>query len=297
VISMRRAGLRAPKTVVWRQAFKDADGTEYDLDSNLRAQPSTPLIERDDVGNVKSALFHNDKMKRKFIASAEKKGKRVRVIDEPEKTIQIPNLECQLTTGLDLRRLAVKMAVGTARYLHNTVETLDQEARMFLLGRSKEGPRVLRDVNVHANLESLRDPLAHLVYVEGSRRTSYCYGIVQLYGLIQMYVVLNDGSYSGSDFAGVGLLSPLQQYSETFKSASPMELPRPSEYHFAEACASVWGAKFNRELKNVSGEDTSFRVESRRSVPSNWVATSGTAQRTRWVLPSRINEKDGSEEK
>jgi hypothetical protein len=168
---------------------------------------------------------------------------------------------------------------------------------MFLLGRSKEGPRVLRDVDVHANLESLRDPLAHLVYVEGNRGTSSCYGIVQLYGLIQIYVVLNDGSYSGPDFAGVGLLSPLQQYCETFKSVRPMELPRPSGYYFAEACARVWGAKFNSEVKNVSGEDKSFRVDFCRSVPSNWVATSGTSQRTQWILPSRINETDGPEEK
>jgi hypothetical protein len=168
---------------------------------------------------------------------------------------------------------------------------------MFLLGRSKEGPRVLRDVNVHANLESLRDPLAHLVYVEGTSRTRSCYGVVQLYGLIQIYVVLNDGSYSGNDFAGVGLLSPIQQYCETFKSVPPMELPRPSGYYFAEECARVWGAKFNTELKNVSGEDTSFRVDFCRSVPSNWVATSGTAQRTPWILPSRINETYGPEEK
>jgi hypothetical protein len=125
VISLRRAGLRAPKTVLWRRAFKDADGTEYDLHSNLRAQPSAPFIERDEVGNVKSALFHNEKMKRKFIASAEKKGKRVRVIEAPERTIRIPNLQFQLTTGLDLCRLAIKMALGTVRYLRSAVEILD----------------------------------------------------------------------------------------------------------------------------------------------------------------------------
>jgi hypothetical protein len=135
VISLRRAGLRPPKTVVWKRAFKDATGTEYDLDSNLQARPSTPLIERDEAGSVKSALFHNEKMKKKFIAAAEKKGKRVRVADVPQETIHIPNLEFRLTIGVEVRRLATKMAVGTVRYVHNEeVDVLDERARMFLLG-------------------------------------------------------------------------------------------------------------------------------------------------------------------
>jgi hypothetical protein len=194
--------------VIWKQAFKNGIGIDYDLDSDLQAQQSAPFIDRDEVGKVKGAYFKNEKMKKKFIAAAKKKGRRVDVVDQADYQIPIPDLNFQVTTGLELRRLAMKMTVATAKYVREEVDVLDPTGRGILVGSIQEDSRTFREVEVHAGIEELRSPLDHTVYVEASARNGRCYGIVQLYGVLQLHLVLHDGCYLGPEFAAVGILRP-----------------------------------------------------------------------------------------
>ena len=68
--------MHSPRLVVWKRAFKHVDGIEYDLDSNLQARQSTPLVERDEAGKVKGAFFHNEDMKRNSSQPPKERGGR-----------------------------------------------------------------------------------------------------------------------------------------------------------------------------------------------------------------------------
>jgi hypothetical protein len=292
VITLRVAGLSSPKTVIWKRAFKNGIGIDYDLDSDLQAQQSAPFIERDEFGKVKGAYFQNEKMKRKFIAAAKKKGRRVDVVDRADYQIPIPDLNFQLTTGLELRRLAMKMAVATAKYVREEPDVLDPTGREILLGNIHEDSRTLRDVEVHAGIEELRSPLDHIAYVEASASNGRCYGVVQLYGLLQLHLILNDGCYLVPEFAAVGILKPTQGYKEDFKIVSPLGLKRPSSHYFAEAAARDWGRKFQAERESAFGKRVNFDVKSVPSIRTTVLSSGGTSERTVWLIPKRGDTRE-----
>ena len=286
IVMLSTRGLVAPKLVNWRHAYKDPEtGIEYDLDSDLQARRSDPVVSRDEAGNMREVFFHDEKMIKKFITAAEKQGKTTLVIDYPAEPRPIPPLNCELTFGLELRRLAMKMAVALGAHLQNSSGLLDDTGRAFLLSNTAEGKRTIRDVSVYEGLEEQRPPLSHLIYLEGDGAKRYCYGVVQLYGLFQIYLILNQGRYDGGDFAALAILNPPMQYSETFNSVKPLKLTppstRPRSYGPGTA---VWSQKFRAQISEVFGEGagdvTVKALNPTVTSPPQWTSTSSTALKT-----------------
>lgn len=294
VVLLRTAGLVPPKIFTWKRAFRDeATGLEYDIDSNLFAQRSAPLIERDKEGNITGAFYHDDRMKKKFIRAFEARGKRVTVTDHPEYKMPMPtSLGFQLTLGPELRRLMMKIAVATADHMKLS-GILDVGGREFLLGRSlkDDTSRTMRDESEYIELDGMRSPLGHLVYVEGNSATRICYGVVQFYGLLQLYVILNDGAYLDTDFAVVGQLSPTRGYIEEFKSVSPKRLPRPPAAKIYNV--RNWQEKFNQECRRAFGEKAAtLRIQEPNHRIRLPFLPSSTTQLTVFLTPPPVRHQE-----
>ncbi len=283
IVILRTSGLVAPKLATWLRAYKDTEtGIEYDLNSDLQARRSDPIVSRDEAGKMKEAFFHDEKMKRKFVAAAEKRGKKALVIDHPAETKSIPPLACKLTFGLELRRLAMKMAVALGNHVQSGNRLLDPTSRGFLLSESEEGTRTIRDVSVYHSLEEQRPPLSHLIYLEGNATNRHCYGVVQFYGLFQIYLTLNESSYDGSDFAALAILNPAMQYSETFKNVNSLRLTPPPIHRAYGSGVAGWSQRFGAQLSQVFGTDIA-EVKVNEVTPALWTSTSSTMSQTTFL--------------
>lgn len=184
-------GLNLPNSVLWVSAVEGEDGQLFDFDTQrCLLKPSRPIIKKHlpgefcVVGNKKQVLaITKDFIKRhpKAIATHEDLTKDIPL---PEK------LSCTLALEVDIRRLAVKMCVALIEYCSPGLDVIDSNTRSFLLGDSVAEIPVRLAYYDYAILRALRKPLSHSIYVEGSSQKG-AYGIVQFFGCIQFYVVLN----------------------------------------------------------------------------------------------------------
>ena len=280
IVILKTRGLAAPKLVTWLRAFRDTrTGIEYDLDSDLYATRSNPIVSLDEAGKLKEAFFHDKKMIRKFIAAGKRRGKKTRVVDNPAEAISIPPLTCNLTFGSELRRLAMKMAIALGNYMQNGKGLLDTTGRAFLLSDAKDAARTILDVSIHYSLEEQHPPLSHLIYLEGNNVDRCCYGVIQFYGLFQIYLLLNECSYDGGDFAALAILDPATQYRETFKTAKPLKLTRPPIWRLCGSGVAAWSQRFGAQLSQVFGENAA-EITVGEVAPRQWSSTSGTMSQT-----------------
>jgi len=157
-----------------------------------------------------------------------------------------------------LRRLAVKMAIATADLMGCESNFVDDESRDFLLGQRETIQASRVDFVVHSALERLRPPLSHCVFVKGNSQTKKCYAVIQFYGLVQLYVMLNNGGFVGPDFAVLALLDVAQKYAERFGKTEPFMIPEAPERlgHWKSLKLKMkWLDKFNLEAKAVLQDD------------------------------------------
>lgn len=98
----------------------------------------------------------------------------------------------------------------------------------------------------YIELEALRNPLSHLVYVES--RASGLYAVVQFFGVVQLYCKLGTPLQS-IDAALVGTLDPLLG-AESLVETKPLGLPEPP-FSMPEADAvqgiQGWMLRFREE--------------------------------------------------
>lgn len=256
-VMLRRAGLHAPRRMVWRRALK-REGRDYDLDTNLKLTPSVPFIERDSDGTIANAIFPNRQSAKGFIRGQEAEGKKIKMDSRTVEGIDIRRLDFRIRVGMELRRLAVKMAIATADLMGFKTNFVDNASRNFLLGRGETTQQARVDFVVHSALENLRPPLSHCVFVKGNAQTKKCYAVVQFYGLVQLYVMLNNGGFAGSDFAVLALLDIAQKYAERFEKTEPLMIPealgRLGHWKSLEL-KMKWLDKFNLEAKAVLQDD------------------------------------------
>jgi hypothetical protein len=157
-----------------------------------------------------------------------------------------------------MRRLAIKMAIATAELMGFRDNIVDDESRSFLLGQKGTTQQVRVDFAIHDKLEKLRPPLSHSVFVKGNGQTKKCYAIIQFYGLVQLYVMLNDGKFFGTDFAVLGLLNIAKKYAEHFAKTDLLMIPEPPMKlgHWKSLeLKTKWLNKFNLEAKTVLQDD------------------------------------------
>jgi len=187
--------------------------------------------------------------------------------------------------GRDLRRLALKMSVATADHIKPGVETLDLTSRSYLLGSINESTRSRIDFTHHVDLECLRTPLSHLVYVKGNAATGRCYSIVSFYGVIQLYSILSDTRFQGQDFAAAALLYPAANYAERIGEEALYTLPEapvhasPMEY---EKGLKTWSERFVKEGREAFGDQFGGATILNQGAPplTQWKGESGTVAMT-----------------
>jgi HNH endonuclease len=255
-VMLRRAGLRSPRRVVWKRAL-EIDGREYDLDSNLSLTPSKPLITFDGKGMIERAIFSNEQAAKSFIRGQEARGKKLKT-SRTLKNIDLRRLNLKIHVGMEMRRLAVKMAMAVSDLMGFRDNIVDAETRNFLLGNIETTQRVRIDFGIHSTLEALRPPLSHSVFIKGNGQTHKCYAIVQFYGLVQLYVLLNDGGFTGSDFAILAILDVAKKYVEHFDKTELLMLPEAPQKigHWKSLeLKAKWMKKFNSEAQIVLQDD------------------------------------------
>jgi hypothetical protein len=257
VVMLRRAGLRSPRRVVWKRALK-IEGKDYDLDSNLKLTPSIPSIERDNEGLIKGAIFPSRASAKSFICGQELLGKKLKATWRALEGIDLRRLNLAIRVGPDMRRLAIKMAIAATDLMGFPRDIADAECRGFLLGNIGATQRVRIDFDVHDKLEQLRRPLSHSIFVKGNSQTKKSYAIVQFFGLVQLYVLLNDGGFASSDFAISAVLDIAKEYVERFEKTELLLLPEaPTQlgYWKSQELKPKWLRKFNSEAQEVLQDD------------------------------------------
>jgi HNH endonuclease len=265
VVNLSQSGLPSPRRVVWRRALK-RDGFDCDMDSDLNITRSRPEIERDEPGAIKRAMFSVRDATR-FKREQESQGKKVamRIDTIKIKTADMPRSNYDLPLGTEIRRLAIKLAIATADHMGTSNGLTDQETREILLNNTVN-TRVRLDLAIHEELEKMRPPLSHFVYVKGNGSTHKSYAVVQFYGIIQMFVLLNDGAFTQSDFAGMASLDIKQGYVERFGQTDLFMIPEaPIEigYWKLQQLKLNWMKKINAELKAAFGGDDNILLNLR----------------------------------
>jgi hypothetical protein len=234
------------------------DGVDYDLDSDLQLTPSKPSIERDETGAIKRAVFAGFQAAKGFIRGLEAQGKKLKFTPQTIEGIDVRKLDFKLNIGMEVRRLAIKLAVAAADHTEFSDELIDKETREFLLGNTEKSSRVRFDYTRHAELERIRPPLSHFAFVKGNGKTHNAYAIVQFYGLVQFYVLLNEGAFARDDFAIAATLDVAKGYRERFEQTELLKFPVAAvnlgrgEFQQLQL---EWMKKWNAEAQTVLQDD------------------------------------------
>src|SRR5258707_5541196 len=134
VVMLRRGGLRSPRLVVWKCAMKK-EGVDYDLDSDLQLTPSKPSIERDETGAIKRGVFAGFQAAKGFIRGQEAQGKKLKFTPQTIEGIDVRKLDFKLNIGMEVRRLAIKLAVAAADHMRSEEHTSELQSRQYLVCR------------------------------------------------------------------------------------------------------------------------------------------------------------------
>jgi HNH endonuclease len=256
VIKFREAGIISPRRVVWKRAFQ-REGIDFDLDSDLKAQPSKAVVSRDESQKFIRGIFPSEKAAASFLRGARADGKRVEVTTkQKQEAIHLP-LDLRIEISTELRRLVMKIAVATAESMGFREQLLDNIARSFLLGEIEQCDYVRRDFQIHKPLEALRTPLSHLVYVKGNNHTGHCYAVVQFYGFLQYYAILNDTGFKALQFACAASLDVAKGYKEKFWIVEPIGIPKAPAVAgslWMKQMSKNWRDKFSNEAEQVLGK-------------------------------------------
>lgn len=246
-VSISSWGLKLKNTVPpWRRAYEH-QGMKFDIASEegkTKLRLSRPIVERNARGQTIAISFPDRKDAEKAIRQSKARGK--------SKEATIETIRFEVSSGMpfkfqldkNLNRTALKMCAALSTFLPEfSVEEL-AIAQVGLLGTLSSSKAVCPSFIAYSGLDSIREPLSHLVYVERGRR--YVYGVVQFFGVIQLYCLLGP-SKSLVRSAHVASLDALTG-KETFRSTSCLDLSPPTnisgQKKELEAEMSKWLERF-----------------------------------------------------
>lgn len=262
----------------WKAAHEH-DGKTYDLsvgETSVRPKLSKPVIQYDEEGNVVSGEFADKKQGDRFARGLIEKGKakRVEIEHVPPASVNLMGLGNTIVLGPDLRRLALKMCVALSTLLPAFDVEEVAEARLFLRNNPASG-RVMNTYpayDVYDDIDSRREALCHVIYVERSQ--TRVYGVVQFFGVIQIFCRL--GIY-GSRSQTAALFASLDPVTgdERFSEVAPLDLAYPPYFIRREEYPRLmegWMKKFRDEAIKRGApnppevEITSIEIEGHGSV-------------------------------
>lgn len=184
VVFLSFSGYKHKRLVLHERAWVDeATGIEYDLDSERRSYPNKPHLFRE-AGKVKRIIARSPYEARKIVASLREKGHVKEVVEKYEikEGLRPPFQNVRISVGAEMRQLAVKMCAADGQLVVPDIDLLDKRCRQFLLEESPVSSPVRHTHVVYPELDALRQPLSHAVYIEGDSRSAKCFGVVQLFG-------------------------------------------------------------------------------------------------------------------
>ncbi len=259
VVALSFSGYKHKRLAVHERAWIDeTTGIEYNLDSERQSYPTKPHLIKED-GTVKHIVARSPSEGRKIAASLLEKGRLKGFVEKFEtKDIKLPPIRnVQLSVGGEIRQLAVKTCTAIGQLLVPDIVLLDEQCRQFLLAESPTSSPVQQSYVRYPQLDARRPPLAHAVYIEGDSRLAKCFGIVQLFGgAFQLYVPLNS-SYTGRDFAALGVLDVIT-FQEKFQEIERLQLsesPRFMGLADVEHAHAEWGTNFNAQVLAAFGKN------------------------------------------
>jgi hypothetical protein len=196
-------------------------------------------------------LFPTKKQAQEAVESLLKKEKAQKVIIEenPPKLTDFPGLEHVLVLGPDLKRTALKMCMALSTMLPGFEINGISDARFYLRSDDSQVSldNILPAYGIYNQIDSRRPALSHVIYVE--RGTDYLSGVVQFFGVIQMYCHLGSSNESLEKSALLAWLDPVTG-EETFSGTDILNLEEPplmirkSEYPYL---LKGWVDKFRSE--------------------------------------------------
>jgi HNH endonuclease len=247
-VSMRTWGLQlAGSGETWKSAHEH-EGLKFDLSSDgIRTglRLSTPIPERAADGTTSAVWFGTLAEAERALRNTRRKG-RSGSIEKTSTEVGFSGAHFNFQVDRALYRTALKMCTAIS-VLDPRFSSLDTGyARLVLQGdaQSDPVPNVRIAFDNYGSLDSLRPPLSHVIYVE--RRSGRTCGVVQFFGVIQLFVDMGIAPRLAADAAILGVLDPLsgvERFDATIESLNLPD-PRPLEEKDITESNGMWLRKF-----------------------------------------------------
>jgi len=259
---LRLSGMPTPAPRFWKNVPLGPEGELYDVDQDLRAEPSTPTMIRDAEQRVVGArgpLRHVRDVQK----SLAKNGRVSSVALADPMHVQISLWRFQFPVDDDIKRVCIKMSVAAAtkRGLANVLGAIP---RAYLnKGTNSDLCPVRADVNLYPRLDEQRPPAGHLVFIHASKAERRVYSVVQLFSAFQFYCELHD-DWRGEERAVIATHDPCT-HEEVFDDAPLLNLVVPLQ-HLAGTPAQANRLRLEqlaREVQQLYGDN---------AIPEFWAA-------------------------
>jgi hypothetical protein len=216
-----------PNQINWKGIeLGDGDGL-YNVDQDLKAVRATPVIERDDAGNIVRAVGSKRHVTQ-IRDAIERQGRKARITDGESQVVAPIPTRVSFPLDDDIKRLCVKMSVAATKRVAKALSLSSPTQAYLLHGVIGDICPVRLAIGTYAQLDAIRPLAGHLVYVRACADERRAYSVVQLFAAIQFFCEL-DNQYEGESLAIVATHDPLS-HKEAFQSMSPLDYPLPDRY-------------------------------------------------------------------
>jgi hypothetical protein len=270
-VSMSTWGLSFSQAVpAWRRALTHM-GLEFDIsieDGEPKLRLSRPIKEVGKDGKLTSISFGNKKHAERAVKQARKKGHDRAVVQKISAEMPAPHIPFVFDLGPSVQRTALKLCYALSTSLPGF--TLDEvaHARAILKGDPSRLPSsAMPAFEIYESLDSMREPLSHVIYVE--RDETLIYGVAQFFGVLQLFCGLGKPNGSAPRAARIGILDPITGV-EKFPDVTPLDLPMPSSVRDEELpqMAATWLKRF-QEGAVIRGATKPVNLEGTLSYQAN----------------------------
>ena len=249
MVMLSMCGVKFRTTAEWRKALTDpVTGCEFDLDTDLEGTLSSARVTRDQSGKLKEVISPTSHRSRRGKSSLGHQVTRREFVNPTLNSVE-------LLIDDNMGRLALKMAIAAAKKVGHS-NLMEPSCRRYLAEANPDSAVMRVDFQSHAPIDSLRSSLAHSVFVKGNANTGRCYAVVEFFGAIQLYVILDEHSFRGADFGVWATLDPIT-LRESIGEIEPFGLHEPPAYISSAQLAEgkrAWADAINTQINEVFGE-------------------------------------------